>query len=119
MTPEYLGWRDRLGAALDQRFYTVEWLDWLVSDDRAFFLAGERAAIVAEIRCYPTGARAIHGICAAGDVSEIVSLLIPAAEAWGKSQGCRHGFVDSREGWQRLLKSSGYDTYKVSVRKDI
>jgi hypothetical protein len=74
------------------------------------------AAIVTELRDYP-GCRAIHGLAAAGDLGEIADVLIPAAEAWGKKQGCAFAIIESRPGWARQLRGSGYETHQVSVRK--
>ena len=67
--------------ALDPRFYTIEHLDRLLRNGLAQIWSGEEAAIVTEVRTYPTGAAVIHGLVAAGDLDEIVGALIPRAEA--------------------------------------
>jgi hypothetical protein len=119
MSEYFSRWRAELAAALDDRYYPDWWLGREISAGRMVFRATDRAAIVAEIRDYPSGARAVHGVCAAGDLSEIVEVLIPEAEAWGKSIGCTSAFIDSREAWQRILQSHGYTPYKTCVRKEL
>jgi hypothetical protein len=110
-------WRVPLSNALDQRYYDLPWLEWLVMSGRARFLANESAAAIAEIIYYPTGARDLKGVCAAGDVHEIVNVLIPELIEWGKSMGCIAAQIESREAWSRLLRKQGFELYKTSVRR--
>jgi hypothetical protein len=122
MSPSYARFRPMLAEAVDGRFYTIDYLDWLVRTGRAQFwpaLAGDGrpvAAIVTELRDYP-GCRAIHGLAAAGDLDAILGTLIPAAEAWGKAKGCAFAIVESRPGWQRALRGHGYQPHQVAVVK--
>jgi hypothetical protein len=114
----YLDFRPAFEAALDRRYYPIEWLDQRLADERATFMGTERAAIVVELRQYPGGALDVHGLIAAGDKDEIVNILIPQAEAWGRERGCIAGVVESRAGWAKTLKNSGYEMSQMTVRKE-
>lgn len=116
---DYLRFRDGFAEAMDPRLYTIEWLDWQVFTGFIRLWTSENAAITAEIKTYPSGARALHGLYATGDLEEIISELIPQAEAWGRECGCTLAFIESREAWERLLKPHGYVAYKVAVGKDL
>lgn len=116
---DYLQFRAAFASVMDQRLYTPEWLDGEVWSGRAKFWRTADAAIVTEIRTYPTGAHDIHGIVAAGDLSEIINILIPAAEMWAKAVGCIGAIIESREGWARVLKERGYEPHRVAVRKEL
>jgi hypothetical protein len=124
MSSLYARFRPLLAEAVDGRFYTIDYLDWLVRTGRAQFwpsLAADGrplAAIVTELRDYP-GCKAIHGLAAAGDLAEIVGLLIPAAEAWGRARGCAFAIIESRPGWQKALRKHGYEPHQVAVRKEL
>jgi hypothetical protein len=113
----YLSWRDRFAVAMDARLYTLEYLDYIATQGRGQFWSTDEAAIIAEVKTYPTGARVIHGLIAAGDLNEIVKTLIPTAEEWARKQGCMFAIIESREGWVRELKDSGYEVYQTCVRK--
>lgn len=115
----YLRFRDAFAEVLDPRLYTIEWLDKQVLECKVTFWRTDKAAIIAELKIYPTGAADVHGLIAAGDMADIVETLIPAAEQWGRDLGCLGAIIESREGWKRTLKSSGYDVYQVALRKDL
>ena len=118
--PDWAGYRrfrDRFAEAMDPAFYPIEYLDALILSGRARLWVGEEAAIVAEIKDYPGGARVVHGLVAAGWIEEINTKLIPLAEAWGKASGCTHAIVESRAGWMRALRAHGYEPHQVAVRK--
>lgn len=120
MIPEwatYVEWRDAFADVIDERYYTLEWLDMRLLNGDVRFWGSANAAIIAELRDYPTGARDVHGLIAAGDLREIVQDLIPQAEAWGKSQGCIGAIVESRPGWVKMLPD--YELHQTSVRKEL
>jgi hypothetical protein len=104
---------------MDPAFYPIDYLDALILSGRARLWVGEAAAIVAEIKDYPGGARVVHGLVAAGRIEEINRRLIPLAEAWGKAEGCTHAIVESRSGWMRALRAYGYEPHQVAVRKPL
>lgn len=114
---DYAAYREVFEGVMDKRFYNIEWLDDLVARGVAMPIIGENAAIVIIIKTYPAGGKAVHGLVAAGDVKEIVERLIPMAEQMGRECGCIVGEIESREGWQRLLKD--YTTYQVTLRKEL
>lgn len=119
MTPwgQYLIWRDEFAKVLDPVYYTIEWLDREVAEGRVGVLSTEHAAILFDIKTYPTGAKDINGLLAAGKLDDIVGALIPAAEQAGRSLGCVGALIESREGWTRALRTQGYQPHQVSVRK--
>ncbi len=114
---DYARFRPLFAEAIDERLYTIEHLDSLLYSGRAQLWIGEAAAIITEVRNYPTGARVIQGLVAAGEIEEIVEGLIPKAEAWGRSIGCVLAVIESREGWAKLLKSHGWDPHQLALRK--
>lgn len=116
---DYLRFRDRFAEALDPRLYSIEYLDDLILSGRAHFFASANAAIVTEFKTFPTGARAVAGLIAAGDLEEISTILIPRAEEWGRLNGCQFGMIDSRPGWARRMKQHGYETHQVSLIKEL
>ena len=120
MIPEgYLAFRDALEGVIDPRYYTIGWLDWKIISGKYKFWRGDRSGIITEIREYPTGAKDIHCIIAAGDMNEIIHDLAPQAEAYGREQGCIASIVESREGWARALAPSGYVIHQVAIRKGL
>lgn len=79
-------------AYIDAQVLSCAWQCW--SDGKA--------AILAEIRTYPSGLKEVHGLAAAGDLESILG-LIPLAEAYGRHVGCTLASIESRDGWGRLL----------------
>ena len=119
LAPAYAAMREKFAQALDPRLYRIEHLDALLLSGRAQIWFGAEAAIVTEVRTYPTGARVIHGLVAAGEIEEICSVLIPKAEAWGRQIGCMLAIVESRPGWVRKLRGAGYAIHQTALRKDL
>jgi hypothetical protein len=115
----YLRFRDRFADALDQRLYTIDDLDAVMLSGRGKCWVTETAAIVAEIKTFPTGAKAVCGVIAAGPLEEIETILIPAAEEWGRSKDCAFGMIESRPGWAKRMKKHGYETFQVSLIKEL
>ena len=115
----YPRFRSLFAEALDPRLYAIDHLDSLIASGRAQLWAGDAAAMVTEVRDYPAGGRVLHGLVAAGALEEIVEILIPRAEAWGRSVGCILAIVESRPGWTRTLKAHGYAPHQVALRKDL
>ena len=94
-------------------------LDRMILSGSAHLWTAPDAAIVAEIRTFPTGARALHGLVAAGTLETITGRLIPAAEAWARERGCLLSIVESRPGWARALKQHGYVPHQLAVMKEL
>jgi len=114
----YLKWRASFSLAVDKRFYPEDWLDFEVLEGRARFWHNDTAAIVATLKEYPTGAKAVHGLVAAGDL-EGIQALIPFAERWGRSEGCIVGEIESHPAWARLMKKAGYEPHQLCLRKEL
>ena len=114
----YSQWRGAFAEALDPRLYNIEYLDARVANGTAWFAGNDDAGIVVEIKYFPTGAMAVHGLVAAGDV-EAIKALIRDAEAWGKAQGCIGGMISSRPAWAKIMKAEGYSMFQASIWKDL
>lgn len=115
---EYQRHRDEIRGLLDPRCHRIEWLDVRILNGDALAFGNDRAVIVVEVRQYPAGATELHGLVAAGDLSEILP-LIDQAEAWGRSTGVTFASIASRPGWGRVLKDRDYSVYQVTLRKDL
>jgi hypothetical protein len=115
---EYQPWRQQFAEAMDPRLYDLFYLDTIILTGKARCWANERAAIVAELKTYPTGAMAVHGLIAAGDIDEI-ERLIPLAEQWGREEGCILALIESREGWGRVMKKYGYAPFQATIAKEL
>lgn len=111
--------RPAFAEVIDDRYHTLEWLDRQVLEAKALFWRSENAAIIAEIRDYPTGAFDIHGLIAAGDLQEIINELIPQAEEYGRTIGCIASQIESREGWKKALAGHGYEPCQLILRKEL
>lgn len=115
----YLRFRPQLLSAVDQSLYPSAWIDAQVYAGLFQFRCTERAAILFEAKIYPSGQKDVHGILAAGDLSEIAEILIPQAEAWGRAHGCSGSIIESRGGWAKLLRGHGYVPHQVAIRKEL
>ena len=118
MWDEYVRFRPRFAEAMDGRLYPIEYLDALVWSGRAQFLSEEDSAIVFEAKTYPSGALAVEGVIAAGELDGIRK-LIAKAEAWGRAHGAIIAKIDSRSGWVRTLKGDGYAMFQTSLVKEL
>lgn len=115
----YCEFRPAFAEVMDERYHTLRWLDEQVLAGKVAFWRSDNAAMITEVRDYPTGAKDIHALIAAGDLSEIINDIAPRAEAWAQQRGCLAAQVESREGWAKALKPSGYRTHQVIVRKEL
>lgn len=113
----YLPWREAFYALLDPALYTPAWLDGEVACGRFHLFTGAHSAILCSLKSFPTGLKEIHGEAAVGKLGEISSHLIPQAETWAKSIGCRSASISSREGWAKVLNRQGYSIYQTTMRK--
>lgn len=119
MTP-YQRWRPEFAKAIEGPLYDIDYLDYLVLGTRhAQLWTGDEAAIVTAFRYFPNRVVAIEGLVAAGDLDEIRNRLIPAAEEWGRLQGCAFAMIASREGWVRALKNDGYEPHQITLIKEL
>lgn len=115
---DYHPWREQFAQALDPRFYTLDYLDSRINENTARIFTCPEAALIVELRPYPTGNFDGHVLIAAGDPMAVVETLRPQAEAWLREIGAMGALVESRPGWARLLKQHGYEPHQTMVRKD-
>lgn len=114
----YLRFRGEIGQVIDERMYSLEWLDGQLLTGRARAFIADDAIILIEIKHYPSGERDVHGLVAAGSLPTIIDDLIPQAEEYGRSIGCIGAVIESRGGWAKALKRDGYEPYQTTIRKD-
>ncbi len=116
MLPEsYTRFRDDLAEILDQRFYSIDWLDCQVFNGAIRVLGNDKAVILYEFKRYPTMWLELQGMAAAGDLETITNVLIPAAEIVAKDMGCGSAQIESRAGWSRVLKD--YEVHQTTIKK--
>jgi N-acyl-L-homoserine lactone synthetase len=115
----YLEFRDRFAEVTEPAYFPFDWLDEQMFHGHVRLFRTDNSAIIVELRRFPGGALDVHGLVAVGDQKEIVDELIPRAEEWAKERGCTAAVIQSRPGWQRVMKSSGYDLHQVTVRKEL
>jgi hypothetical protein len=113
----YSDFRTRFAGVMDPDFYPIEYLDTAIADGRIIMMAEGNSAICIEVKYYPSGRKDVHGLVAVGDMDVIINTLIPRAEQWGRERGCTGAIIESREGWLKALKPSGYDLHQVAIRK--
>lgn len=112
----YEPWRDDYASAVDGRRYPIEWIDEQVASGVFGAFATAKTGMLAEVKTYPTGFREVHCMVAAGSIPGTLELR-PFIEEWGRLQGCGEAIVDSRPGWQKVLKPFGYSLQKTTLRK--
>ena len=115
---DYLPWRDAFAGALDPRLHPIDYLDRRILDGSVRLWTSPEAAVVTEIKTYPTGARAVHFLIVAGE-KDAIKRLGPPIEAWARSIGCIGALIESRPGWAREMKADGYSIHQVSIWKDL
>jgi hypothetical protein len=115
----YQRFRHLIEAMLDPAFYPIEWLDAQVKAGFYRVFATTRAIIITKIETYPTHARELQGVVAAGDLDQIETVLIPQAEEYGRITGCIRARIESRDGWERVMKKHGYERFQVAIVKDL
>ena len=103
----YIRFRPLFAEVIDERYHTLHWLDRQVLENKVQFWRSDNAAMITEVRDYPTGAKDIHGLIAAGSLEEIIGKLIPTAEQWARDRGFIAAQIESREGWSRVVRGHG------------
>lgn len=115
---EYQPWRSRFAEAIDPRLYTIDYLDRRILDCSARVWTSPRAAVITEIKTYPTGASAVHFLIVAGE-KDAIKAFGPPVEAWARSIGCIGALIESRPAWAREMKAEGYEVHQISIWKDL
>ena len=103
-------------TALCPEKYPPEYLDAMVASGQWVCWSDGKAAILAEVKVYPSGLREVHGLGAVGDL-EAIQGLIPLAEAWGRANGCAIASIESRPAWAKLL--TDYEVEQVRIVKGL
>jgi len=75
------------------------------------------AALVTEIRNYPTGLRTFNIMLLGGFSREKWLHLWPEMAGWAKAQGCTRAEMVGRKGWTRALE--GWKWTMVDMEKDL
>lgn len=119
MPDSYAAWRGKFAQALDTRFYTLDYLDWLLRTGQANFWANERCSLVTRVKLFPSGNSAVEFLVAAGDLESLTNELAPAVEQWGRDNGCLFALIESRPGWEKAMKQHGYELFQASIVKEL
>lgn len=88
----------------------------MVQRREARFWAGRGAAVVTQIEDYPRGRWLLFWL-AGGDLHELVDELRPAAEVYGRANGCKRAIILGRPGWERVL--AGYTSIARIIAKEL
>jgi len=113
---QYLRFRDGFVSILDERYYPAPWLDSEVYAGFVKLFCCDDAAILAELKVYPSELMEVHGVAATGCLASIKQLILQA-EQWGRDEGCATASISSREAWAKILPD--YKVYQISIRKDL
>lgn len=81
----------------------------------AMFWPGKACAMVTEMSDYGDG-RAISVLVAGGDMQELRQMAL-GVEAFGRLNGCGWATIEGRKGWEKVMKSDGYEFASVTLRK--
>lgn len=115
MPPAYEAFRQELASIIDDRFYSIEWLDYQVANGAIRVLGNDKAVILFKFHKYPTGWTELQGEVAAGDLATIRDDLIPAAETIARGMGCGSTQIESRMGWVKVLPD--YEVHQTTIKK--
>jgi hypothetical protein len=115
----YAHFRPAFAEALDPRLYNIEHLDRILQERWATIFFSANGAIVAGIKTFPTGARALEIVIATGPQAELVDELYPQVETWGRQHGCSIAIIESRPGWAKVMKRQCFETFQVSIIKEL
>lgn len=98
-----------LAPALDRAgpTHTLADVEAMIRAREARLWAGRRAALVTCIEHHPH-AKVLLLWLAGGDLTELVDELRPAAEAYGRAEGCATVIIVGRAGWTRALAPHAY-----------
>jgi hypothetical protein len=110
--------RAEVAGLLDERFYPFAWVENEIAAGRIAILVNDTAIIGFEAKRYPGGASEIHGLFAAGDMPGVLALIDEVCSL-GRELGVTVAAIESRAGWERLLKGKGFVRDKVRIVKEL
>ena len=88
----------------------------LLESGEAVMFTTPRAVAVCQVVHFPR--KSIFDVwLVGGHLPDIMTKLHPAGEAWAREHGLREMWGGGRPGWGRVLKSLGYSTQAVQVKK--
>lgn len=97
-----------------------EVLDWLLSGDCQLWVFGQGQLFVISFIDERGVDRVVQIFLAAGDLSgELLDQAEDAIETMGRAMGCTAIEAEGRVGWERRLKSRGWQRKWVTLRKDL
>lgn len=111
----YAPFREEFTALCPEK-YPPEYIDAMVATCMWACWSDGRAAILCEVKTYPSGLKELHGLAAAGKLESILA-LIPLAEEYGRHVGCQIASIESRDGWGRLLPD--YEAEQTRIVKGL
>lgn len=108
--------REAIAGILDERKFPLWWVDQEVEAGRIAVIGNEAGCVGVQRREYPGGAVELHVMFAAGKLDACLSI-------WDGIEAAATGFdlagVESRSGWQKVLKSRGFRLDQVRLVKDL
>jgi hypothetical protein len=110
-------WRSEIAKACDGSHHTIESIEQSIAEGRAHVLTMPDCCYIVELAPYPQ-ALACQIMWAAGALDAIKAAL-PRVEAWARLKGCSEMLVEGQAGWQRALKTQGYEPWSVTIRKPL
>lgn len=113
---QWARFRPQFAEAMEGGLHSVESLEKLIGQGKAYFFPGKTSAVVAEKVTYDSGVSVLQLVWAVGDANELLSLL-PGIEAVARLVGCSEMLVEGRAGWTKVLKSHDYKPWSVTLRK--
>ena len=116
MHAQWAKYRPAFAEAMAGGLHSIEDMDRKLAQGRAILFPGKDSAIIAEKVDYATGTSVFQATWSIGDLAEILTLA-PGVEAIGRSLGCTEMLIEGRKGWERILKTLGYEPWSITVRK--
>lgn len=107
---EWLRCKPWIESAIDRGpgLETIEDIEGKIELGVYQFWAGKDAAAITDIQTH-SGSKAISILYGGGDMASLIKDLLPMVEAAGESIGCDTSMILGRRGWERALKSEGYE----------
>jgi hypothetical protein len=106
--------RSWVEAALhDVRTHAIEDIEAGIASGAYQFWPGAKSAAITEIHSFPR-ARYLHIFLAGGDMEELIA-MIPSWKSLAAHLGCSDLTLYGRPGWERALKSHGWQKRVVVV----
>ena len=110
--------RSEVAGLLDERFYPLAWVEAEIAEGRIATLVNDTAIIGFEAKRYPGGASELHGLFAAGDLDGVLALIDEVCSL-ARELGVTVAAIESRAGWERVLKGRGFVRDKVRIVKEL